>query len=54
VGRKPQYRKDDATRELRPDEPTQETPKGVTIPVPKRSEVMDAFRKIVRPQKPER
>lgn len=31
-------------------EPTQVTPKGLKIPVPKRSEVMDAFRKIIRPK----
>jgi hypothetical protein len=30
---------------------TQRTPKGLEIPVPKREEVMDAFRKIVRPVK---
>lgn len=28
-------------------EPTQKTPKGLEIPVPKRKEVMDAFRKII-------
>jgi hypothetical protein len=33
-------------------EPTQRTPKGLEIPVPKRKEVMDAFRKIVHPKKP--
>jgi hypothetical protein len=33
-------------------EPTQTTPKGLEIPVPKRRELMDAFRKIVRPVKP--
>jgi len=33
-------------------EPKQTTPKGLEIPVPKRSEVMDAFNKIVRPAKP--
>lgn len=27
---------------------TQRTPKGLEIPVPKRKEVMDAFRKIVQ------
>jgi len=33
--------------------PTQRTPKGLEIPVPKRKEVMDAFRKIVHaPKKP--
>jgi hypothetical protein len=29
------------------DEPTQTTPKGMEIPVPKRRDLMDAFRKIV-------
>jgi hypothetical protein len=29
------------------DEPTQTTPKGLEIPVPKRRDLMDAFRKIV-------
>ena len=32
--------------------PTQKTPKGLEIPVPKRKDLMDAFRKIVRPAKP--
>jgi hypothetical protein len=36
----------------KPQEPKQTTPKGLEIPVPKRSEVMDAFRKIIRPVKP--
>jgi hypothetical protein len=36
----------------KPQEPKQTTPKGLEIPVPKRSEVMDAFRKIIRPAKP--
>jgi hypothetical protein len=35
-------------------EPKQKTPKGLEIPVPKRGEVMDAFRKIIRPVKPKR
>ncbi len=30
---------------------TQKTPKGLEIPVPKRKELMDAFRKITRPVK---
>ena len=34
-----------------PTEPTQKTPKGLEIPVPKRKELMDAFRKIVGPVK---
>jgi hypothetical protein len=33
------------------DEPKQTTDKGLEIPVPKRKEVMDAFRKIVQPAK---
>jgi hypothetical protein len=32
-------------------EPTQRTPKGLEIPVPKRKDVMDAFRKIARASK---
>jgi hypothetical protein len=35
----------------KPQEPTQKTPKGLEIPVPKRKELMDAFRKIVGPDK---
>ncbi|MGZ4363404.1 MAG: hypothetical protein ACXVFF_14330 [Gaiellaceae bacterium] len=35
----------------KPQEPTQTTPKGLEIPVPKRKELMDAFRKIVGPVK---
>jgi hypothetical protein len=36
------------------DEPKQTTPKGLEIPVPKRRDLMDAFRKIVGapPKKP--
>jgi hypothetical protein len=30
---------------------TQRTEKGLEIPVPKRKDVMDAFRKIVKPKK---
>ena len=33
------------------DEPTQTTPTGLEIPVPKRSEVMDALKKAVQPPK---
>jgi hypothetical protein len=33
------------------DEPKQTTPKGLEIPVPKRRDLMDAFRKIVQPVK---
>jgi len=32
-------------------EPKQTTDKGLEIPVPKRSEVMDAFKKVLRPPK---
>jgi hypothetical protein len=35
----------------KPQEPKQKTPKGLEIPVPKRSDLMDAFRKIIRPVK---
>ena len=35
----------------KPQEPKQKTPKGLEIPVPKRRDVMDAFRKIVGPVK---
>ena len=38
--------------EQRPEpEPKQKTPKGLEIPVPKRKDLMDAFRKIVGPVK---
>jgi hypothetical protein len=40
VGKKPQ--------DPQAGEPKQKTPKGVEIPLPKRSEIMDAFRKIAR------
>ena len=33
------------------DGPTQKTPKGHVIPLPKRSEVMDALKKLARPAK---
>ena len=33
------------------DPSKQKTPKGLDIPVPKRRDVMDALRKIVRPAK---
>jgi hypothetical protein len=36
----------------KPQEPKQTTPKGLEIPVPKRREVVDAFRKIIRPARP--
>ena len=34
-----------------PDEPKQKTPKGPEIPLPKRSEIMDALRRVARPDK---
>jgi hypothetical protein len=34
-----------------PKKPKQKTPKGLEIPVPKRSEIMDALRKLVQPAK---
>jgi hypothetical protein len=35
----------------KPQEPMQKTPKGLEIPVPKRKDITDAFRKIIRPVK---
>jgi hypothetical protein len=35
----------------KPQEPKQKTAKGLEIPVPKRKDDMDAFRKIVQPVK---
>jgi hypothetical protein len=35
----------------KPQEPTQRTPKGLEIPVPKRKDVMAALRKLVQPAK---
>jgi hypothetical protein len=32
-------------------EPKQKTPKGLEIPVPKRKELMDAFRRVIKPRK---
>jgi hypothetical protein len=37
----------DKTQQPADSEPTQTTPKGLEIPVPKRRDLMDAFRKIV-------
>ena len=31
-------------------EPTQKTPKGLEIPMPKREQVMDALRKVAKPK----
>jgi hypothetical protein len=36
----------------KPQEPKQTTPKGSEIPLPKRAEVMDFFRKVTKPKKP--
>jgi len=33
------------------DRPTQKTPKGTVIPLPKRSEIMDALKKLAKPTK---
>ena len=33
------------------DGPTQTTPKGETIPLPKRAEIMDALKKLAKPAK---
>jgi hypothetical protein len=35
-------------------QPTQRTPKGLEIPVPKRRDLIDAFKKIVQPAKKSR
>jgi hypothetical protein len=35
----------------KPQEPKQTPPKGLEIPVPKRKELMDAFKKIIGPVK---
>jgi len=35
----------------KPQEPTQKTAKGLEIPVPKRRDLMDAFKKLVQPVK---
>jgi hypothetical protein len=35
----------------KPQEPTQKTPKGLEIPVPKRRDVMAALRKLIQPAK---
>jgi hypothetical protein len=37
----------DKAQQPAPDEPMQRTPRGLEIPVPKRRDLMDAFRKIV-------
>jgi hypothetical protein len=33
-------------------EPTQRTPKGLEIPIPRRKDVMDAIRKVSKPSDP--
>ena len=40
-----------AAEEAAEDEPTQKTPKGSEIPVPKRQDVLDALKKLVQPVK---
>jgi hypothetical protein len=35
----------------KPQEPTQKTPKGLEIPVPKRKDIMASLRKLVQPVK---
>jgi len=35
----------------KPQEPTQKTPKGLEIPVPKREAIFDALRKVIKPVK---
>jgi hypothetical protein len=35
----------------KPQEPTQRTPKGLEIPVPKRKDLEEAMKKIMRPVK---
>jgi hypothetical protein len=38
----------DATKKLGPDEPTQVTPKGLKIGLPKKRDVLDALSKVAR------
>jgi hypothetical protein len=38
----------------KPQEPTQTTPKGVEIPVPKRDDFLRDLKKVAPPAKPER
>ncbi len=45
-------RMEDKVQQPASDEPKQVTPKGYEIPVPKRRDLMDAFRKIIQPKKP--
>jgi hypothetical protein len=40
----------DATQNLPPDEPTQVLPEGTKTGLPKRSQVMDALKKVARPK----
>jgi hypothetical protein len=40
----------DATKNLPPDEPTQVTPKGLKIGLPKRETVADALRRLSGPK----
>jgi hypothetical protein len=47
----PSMSMEDKVQQPASDEPKQVTEKGVEIPVPKRRDLMDAFRKIVQPIK---
>ena len=38
-------------KQLKYEGETQKTPKGATIPLPKRGEIMDALRKLAKPAK---
>lgn len=42
---------EDKVQQPASDEPKQKTAKGLEIPVPKRRDLLDAFRKIVQPVK---
>jgi hypothetical protein len=44
----------DKVQQSAPDEPKQITKTGLEIPVPKRRDLMDAFKKIVQPVKESR
>lgn len=42
---------DDATKNLKPEDKTQVAPKGTKIGLLRKGEVLDTFRKIVKPDK---
>lgn len=44
-------KKQDATKNLKPDEPTQETEKGLKIGVPKRKDFLAGLEKASKPEK---